>query len=133
MRIRSLFPPLAAIPTLVALAASGCSSEPASERLDGVWTSADDLLISISLTIQEDDGAVTGTASVRGGLEWYSGSVEGSYTHPDCTIAITIVVEGETNTITWAGTRTDDDTLVGVATGGGDVVPLTFRRETESS
>ena len=96
------------------VAASGCSSEPA---LDGTWTGTVDPGLSFSLTIQENDGAITGTAWVIAGLSSLSGSVEGSYTHPDVTMTLTIVQQGQTITLRWEGTRTDDDTLTGVATG----------------
>ena len=131
MRIRSFHPfPLVAIPTLVALAAAGCSSEPA---LDGTWTGSatvDDVPTSFSLKIQESDGAITGTASITAGPASLSGSVEGSYTHPDVTMTLTIVVQGQTLTLRWKGTRTDDDTLTGAATDTDDNEwNLTLRRE----
>ena len=119
--------PLAAIPAVVALAASGCSSEPA---LDGTWAgraTVDGVTFSFTLEIRESECAITGNATFTADGVSFSGSVEGSYTGSNIEMTFAL---GETFTLRWEGTRTDDDTLTGAIT-----IPsigrfdLTFRRE----
>ena len=131
MRFRSLF--LAAILIAVALAAPGCSSEPEDVPLSGTWTGtatdAGDTL-TFEWEIREDGGVITGTASFVSGYLAFTGDVTGSYMHPDVSMTLTVVVEGDTFTLRWEGTRTGDDMLTGaVHDPYGDQTPLTLRRE----
>ena len=134
MRFHSLF--LAAILIIVALAAPGCSSEPEDVPLSGTWTgTATDAGDTITSTweIRESGGVITGTASIASGPLSVTGDVTGSYMHPDVSMTLTVVIEGDTFTLRWVGTRTGDDMLTGVVHDpddpDGDQTPLPLRRE----